>query len=164
RNSSLLSLGAAGEAAPACSGAAAALVTLAEVFAVAAAGRPGLRVGAAGFLVSVALTRRAMSLGSFHRSRNLACQPALRVIPLACKRQPARASFTCFAGLKPSLRDAAISIVSPELGLRPWRAGLSFTLNFPMPGRLTSSPFFAASTMPANTASTAFLAALFSTP
>src|SRR5208283_3497277 len=87
RNSSLLSLGAAGEAAPGCSGAAAALVTLAEVFAVAAAGRPGLRVGAAGFLVSVALTRRAMSLGSFHRSRNLACQPALRVIPLACKRQ-----------------------------------------------------------------------------
>src|SRR5271166_2742870 len=80
RNSSLLSLGAAGEAAPACSGAAVVLVTLAEVFAVAAAGQPGLRVGVAGFLASVAFTGRAMSLGSFHRSRKVACQPALRVI------------------------------------------------------------------------------------
>jgi hypothetical protein len=29
------------------------------------------------------------------------------------------AAFTCFAGLKPSLRDAAISMVSPVPGLRP---------------------------------------------
>ena len=33
--------------------------------------------------------------------------------------QPASASFTCFAGANPSLRDAAISIVSPVAGLRP---------------------------------------------
>src|SRR5208283_1057779 len=148
RNSSLLNLGAAGEAAPACSGAAVVLVTLAEGFAVAAAGRPGLRVGVACFLVCVALAGGAMSrLLPSLAERGLSAGSPRHI--LACKLQPARASFTCFAGLKPSLRDAAISIVSPELGLRPWRAGLSFTLNFPKPG---------------NTASTAFLAALFSTP
>src|SRR5208283_2403647 len=110
RNSSLLSLGAAGEAAPACSGAAVVLVTLAEVFAVAAAGRPGLRVGAAGFLVCVALAGRAMSrLLPSLAERDLSAGPPRHI--LACKRQPARASFTCFAGLKPSFLDAAISIV-----------------------------------------------------
>jgi hypothetical protein len=40
-------------------------------------------------------------------------------MPVAISRHPARASFTCFAGVKPSFRDAAISIVSPVPGLRP---------------------------------------------
>jgi hypothetical protein len=66
--------------------------------------------------------------------------------------------------MKPSLREAAISIVSPVPGLRPWRAALSLTLNLPKLGRLTSSPFLAASTIPAKTASTAFLAVLTFTP
>ena len=35
------------------------------------------------------------------------------------ERQAASTSFTCLAGLKPSLRDAAISMVSPVPGLRP---------------------------------------------
>jgi hypothetical protein len=78
--------------------------------------------------------------------------------------QAASASLTCFAGLKPSFRDAAISIVSPVLGLRPCRAALSLTLNLPKLGKLASSPFLAASTMEAKTASTAFLAVLASTP
>src|SRR5271165_7503348 len=82
RNSSLLGLGAAGEAAAARLGAAAGdLVTLAEVFAVAAAGRPGLRPGVAGFLAGVALAGRAMSLGSFHRPcGRAACRPALHPV------------------------------------------------------------------------------------
>jgi len=48
--------------------------------------------------------------------------------------QPARASLTCLAGAKISLREATISIVSPVAGLHPWRAGLSLTLNLPKPG------------------------------
>jgi hypothetical protein len=49
-------------------------------------------------------------------------------------------------------------------GLRPCRAPLAFTLNLPKLGRLTSSPFFAASTIPENTASAAFLAVLCAAP
>ena len=53
------------------------------------------------------------------------------------RHQPARASFTCLAGAKPSLREAAIAIISPVAGLRPWPGGLCLTLNLPNPG---SSP------------------------
>lgn len=65
------------------------------------------------------------------------------------------------AGVKVSFFDAAILIVAPVDGLRPSRAGVSFTLNFPKPGKLVSAPLWAASAICLNTLSTMLLACAF---
>lgn len=101
-------------------------------------------------------------LGNLTSNQNHNCN-APRPCLFSLEPQPASASFTCFAGLKPNLREATISIASPVAGFRPWRDGLSFTLNLPNPGKFAYSPFLAASTMPVNTASMAFFAVLLST-
>ena len=44
---------------------------------------------------------------------------------------PFSASFNAFAGVNATLRAAGISMGSPVLGFRPWRAGIAFTLNCP---------------------------------
>ncbi len=65
------------------------------------------------------------------------------------------ASFRPFPALKRGFRDAAISIVSPVLGLRPLRAARSPTENVPKPTKLTVSPLRRPCVMASNTASTA---------
>lgn len=77
------------------------------------------------------------------------------------ERQPFSASLTAFAGVKESFLDAAILIVAPVEGLRPSRAGVSFTLNLPKPGMLVSAPERAASEISLNTLSTIALAYVF---
>ena len=67
------------------------------------------------------------------------------------ERQPFSASLTAFAGVKESFFEAAILIVAPVEGLRPSRAGVSFTLNLPKPGMLVSAPERAASEISWNT-------------
>src|SRR3546814_12259270 len=47
-------------------------------------------------------------------------------------------SDVCSSDLNETLRPAAISIASPVRGLRPVRAGVDLTLNFPKPLMLTS--------------------------
>jgi MFS family permease len=47
------------------------------------------------------------------------------------------ASFSCFAGVKATFLEAAISMAAPVAGLRPVRAGLAWTLNLPKPGMET---------------------------
>ncbi len=78
--------------------------------------------------------------------------------------QPFNASFTALAGRKVSFLDAAIWIASPVAGLRPSRAGLSFTLNLPNPLSDTSSPLAAAVTIAAIRSSTAFRASALVKP
>jgi len=85
-------------------------------------------------------------------------------VPRPRTDQPLSLPFTALATEKPSLREAAMVMAAPVAGLRPSRAGLLLTLNFPNPGIETSSPLAAASAMAAKTPSTIFLASALVTP
>src|SRR5208283_450353 len=78
--------------------------------------------------------------------------------------QPFRRSLTDLADEKVSFLDAAILILSPLAGLRPSRSGITLTLNLPNPGRDTSAPLAAASTMSFKMSSTMDLACALLTP
>ncbi len=67
------------------------------------------------------------------------------------ERQPFSVSLSAFAGVKESFLEAAILIVAPVDGLRPSRAGVFLTWNFPKPGMLVSAPERAASKIFLNT-------------
>jgi hypothetical protein len=54
------------------------------------------------------------------------------------------------AGAKESFFEAAMVIVSPVVGLRPWRSARSITLKRPNPASVTSSPALAAAAIAAN--------------
>ena len=54
------------------------------------------------------------------------------------------------AAVKASFFEAAMVIVSPVAGLRPWRSARSVTWKRPNPASVTSSPALAAAKMVAN--------------
>src|SRR5215472_3651791 len=51
-----------------------------------------------------------------------------------------RASFTALPAWKRTALPAAISMLSPVRGFRPWRAGRAATLKMPSPETRTASP------------------------
>src|SRR3954447_2561976 len=86
--------------------------------------------------------------GDLLRRRAGARSPARRLA-----RQLLTAPLNADAGLNRGALDAAISMVSPVCGLRPWRAERSLTLNFPKPLMATSSPAATRVAMTSNVAS-----------
>jgi hypothetical protein len=97
----------------------------------------------------VSATGRAIDPGSITPAQPVRSAPSS--LQSAASRSVAaatlRASRIFFAGEKVSFFDAAIAMVSPVAGLRPWRAARSLTLKRPKPARTTSSPALAAAVM-----------------
>jgi len=72
-----------------------------------------------------------------------------------------RASLTALPGWNRTALRAAISMVSPLCGFRPWRAGRSATLKLPRPETRTASPATRESRIAVTTALTACPAAVW---